>query len=376
MRARISAAIAALSTPGAMTLSSLRPRRRFCRSAWIASAMPGYWTLTATSRPSRSVARCTWPIDAAAIGSSPKSANSRDIRSPRSSSTTPRIALNETGSAPSCSWARIAWNSGRMSSGTRPRSTADSVWPTFIAAPRIPEKTFTSAFAVFSRWRSPASLPSTRAAASRVATPAAAPVSLRARPTRDPLIWSSLPICPPLRRSRDRRGRNSSMVDHVIDERRMTRAEQRVATRSAILDAAGRCLVDDGYAGLTTRRIADRADVAQSTLMHHFPTREALLVEAVQHLALRLTDTALEDVDLSTARMPELLDRVWAVFTSPESLAAAQLWFAASTEPDLAAALHDLEERLAELVLAAATAVVGDLVERSDFEALMLTGLA
>jgi len=167
------------------------------------------------------------------------------------------------------------------------------------------------------------------------------------------------------------------MADHVIDEtRRMTRAEQRVATRSAILDAAGECLVDDGYAGLTTRRIAERADVAQSTLMHHFPTREALLVEAVQHLALRLTDTALDDVDLRTASPEELLDRVWGVFTSPESLAAAQLWFAASTDSELAAALHDLEERLSDLVLAAASAVLGDLVDHPDFPALTLTGLA
>ncbi len=38
-------------------------------SAWIASAIPGYWTLTATSRPSRSVARWTCPIEAEAIGS-------------------------------------------------------------------------------------------------------------------------------------------------------------------------------------------------------------------------------------------------------------------------------------------------------------------
>ena len=38
----------------------------------IAAATPGYCTLTATSVPSRSFARCTWPIDAAAIGSSSK----------------------------------------------------------------------------------------------------------------------------------------------------------------------------------------------------------------------------------------------------------------------------------------------------------------
>src|SRR4051794_32683438 len=120
----------------------------------------------------------------------------------------------------------------------------------------------------------------------------------------------------------------------------MTRAEQRVATRTALLEAAIECLVSDGYAGLTTRRIADRAKVAQSTLMHHFPTRETLLVEAVSHLALRLADTALEDVDLSAARDPgrrgELLDHGWRGFTSPEALAAAQAWVAAGTGPRLA----------------------------------------
>jgi AcrR family transcriptional regulator len=171
------------------------------------------------------------------------------------------------------------------------------------------------------------------------------------------------------------------VIDEVPTERRRkTRAEQRVATRTAILDAAGRCLVEDGYPGLTTRRIAERAKVAQSTLMHHFPTRESLLVEAVSHLAMRLADTALDDLDLSAARRPEqreeLLDQVWRVFTSPEALAAAQLWFAAWTEPELASALHDLEERLTAVMLAATTAVLGDIVDHPSFPALLETGLS
>src|SRR5256885_6660202 len=192
MRSRISAAIVALSTPGAIALSSLSARRRFCRSAWIASATPGYWTLTATARPSLSVARWTWPIEAAAMGSGSKSANARASGRPRSSSTTPSTAPKETGSALSCRRASRRWNSGRTSSGTRPRSTADSVWPIFIAAPRMPEKTRTSACAVFRRWRSAAPFVSTRAAASRVTTPAAAPVSFPPRRSRDRLIASSL----------------------------------------------------------------------------------------------------------------------------------------------------------------------------------------
>ena len=48
-------------------------------SARTAAATPGYWTLTATSRPSCSVARYTCPIEAAAIGSSSKDANTSPI---------------------------------------------------------------------------------------------------------------------------------------------------------------------------------------------------------------------------------------------------------------------------------------------------------
>ena len=54
------------------------------RSLSIASLTPGYWILTATSRPSGVTARWTWPIDAAATGMSPHSRNTRSGARPRS----------------------------------------------------------------------------------------------------------------------------------------------------------------------------------------------------------------------------------------------------------------------------------------------------
>ena len=63
------------------------------RSVSTASAMPGYCTLTATSRPSCVLARWTWPIDAAAKASSENSAKWSATFPPRSCSTTLRIAL-------------------------------------------------------------------------------------------------------------------------------------------------------------------------------------------------------------------------------------------------------------------------------------------
>lgn len=157
--------------------------------------------------------------------------------------------------------------------------------------------------------------------------------------------------------------------------RRPTRAEQRVATRTAILDATSRSLVEDGYAGLTTRRVAELAGIAQSTVMHHFETREALLADAVSQLALRLADEALEEIDLAALRTPEhreaVLDQAWAKFTSPQALAAAQLWVAAWSEPELAATLRTLEQRLGSIIAATAAALFPDQSDEPDFPVLI-----
>jgi hypothetical protein len=93
---------------------------------------------------------------------------------------------------------------------------------------------------------------------------------------------------------------------------------------------------------------------------------------------MHLADDALEDLDLKAIDRREerefLLDRVWKVFTSPQALAAAQLWFAAWAEPELASALRELEERLTAILMAAAAAVLPDFVDDPDFPALVDTG--
>jgi AcrR family transcriptional regulator len=169
-------------------------------------------------------------------------------------------------------------------------------------------------------------------------------------------------------------------TDHVIDERvatpeRVSRAEQRASTRRALIDATVRCLTEDGYGALTTRRVAERAGVAQSTLMHHFETREALLVEAVSDLALRLAREAVRDIDLAALQLPEqraaVLDQAWRKFTSPEGLAAAQLWIAAWSKPELASSLRDLERRIDAIVAGTASALFPEQAGDPRFPALL-----
>jgi len=166
------------------------------------------------------------------------------------------------------------------------------------------------------------------------------------------------------------------MIDELAEKpRRQTRAEQREASRHAILEATTECLVEEGYAKLTTRRVAERAGVAQSTLMHYFPTRESLLIEAVTEIALGLAQESLDQIDLAALREPErreaVLDAAWTQFTSPAALAAAQLWVAAWSEPELAKALRDLERRIEGILAATSATLFPSQVETPTYPALL-----
>lgn len=68
-------------------------------------------------------------------------------------------------------------------------------------------------------------------------------------------------------------------------KRTRTQEERSAATRAALLDATVACLVDYGYASLTTTRVVERAGVSRGAQVHHFPTKAQLVTEAVRHLA-------------------------------------------------------------------------------------------
>lgn len=153
--------------------------------------------------------------------------------------------------------------------------------------------------------------------------------------------------------------------------RRRTQAERRAATRTALLDAAVDTLIEEGYAGLTTRRVAERAGVAQSTQMHYFPSREAFVVAALRHVAERLAREAIEAVDLGDLQRPEkravVLDRTWEAFSAPIAQAALQLWVAAYTEPELRRVMLDVDASVRDIVAASVGVLFPDEVDKPGF---------
>jgi AcrR family transcriptional regulator len=67
-----------------------------------------------------------------------------------------------------------------------------------------------------------------------------------------------------------------------------TRTSSRVAAEEALLDAAERLLVDVGYAGITTRRLAEEAGVNHGLVHYYFGSNENVLVRALERFTGRL----------------------------------------------------------------------------------------
>src|SRR5205085_6284682 len=74
----------------------------------------------------------------------------------------------------------------------------------------------------------------------------------------------------------------------------MTDLAQKTAARSAaetaLLDAAERLLVDAGYSGITTRRLAEEAGVNHGLVHYYFGSIENVLVRTLERFTERLVE--------------------------------------------------------------------------------------
>lgn len=136
--------------------------------------------------------------------------------------------------------------------------------------------------------------------------------------------------------------------------RRRTQAERRAATRAALLDATIECLVDYGYAGTTTVRIVERAGVSRGAQVHHYPTKADLVAEAVRHLAAKRADEFVDEVSALPSkgrkRIEMLLDRLWAIHTSPLFAASMELILASRTDPELRDRMVEVERDVTQRI--------------------------
>ena len=188
---------------------------------------------------------------------------------------------------------------------------------------------------------------------------------------------------------------------------RRPQQERSAATRAKLIEAAYESLLDRGYGATTVGEVQGRAGVARGTLLHHFPTRGALMAGVVEDIVERrlrvLTatggdaaggdadadadadggggggaggdgkDGAAEDDaaknndddnpsggDLMAASWDDVVDLVWEELQGPPFTAALELWVASRTDPDLRRALIPLQERIFGTVHRNVTRLAGE----------------
>jgi AcrR family transcriptional regulator len=127
---------------------------------------------------------------------------------------------------------------------------------------------------------------------------------------------------------------------------RVPQEERTRAMRARLLEATVELLVEKGYAGTSTTLVSERAGVSRGAQLHHFPTKQDLVVAAVQHVTeVRGAElaAAAENLPSGPKRTRAVLQVLGDHFTSPVFTAALELWVAARTDPDLLAEVAPLE---------------------------------
>lgn len=98
----------------------------------------------------------------------------------------------------------------------------------------------------------------------------------------------------------------------VWEQRDVSDARQQ--TTAALMDAAERLLFEVGYAGVTTRRVAEEAGVKHGLVHYYFGSMEELLTQTLERLAGRLAGRLEEhyaNPDLSFAEKWRIVVQFW-----------------------------------------------------------------
>jgi AcrR family transcriptional regulator len=135
--------------------------------------------------------------------------------------------------------------------------------------------------------------------------------------------------------------------------KRRTQAERSDAMRRRLLDATVASLAEDGYAGSTLSSIVRRAGVSRGAQVHHYPNKQALILDAADDL-LRGSYRTLGAVLLSVAdeddRLEALVRATWRqLFNTAAYRAYAELLVASRRDAQLAAALRGMLLRVSRV---------------------------
>ena len=132
-----------------------------------------------------------------------------------------------------------------------------------------------------------------------------------------------------------------------------TQEQRASAMRKRLMDATIETLNDRGYSGTTTLEVQKRAGVSRGGLLHHYSSRDELILAAVEHLAqerIAATVATLRGEPPDNDRIGYGIRIVWDTFQGPLYAAALELWVAARNDADLRSALVPQERMIGRAI--------------------------
>jgi AcrR family transcriptional regulator len=124
-------------------------------------------------------------------------------------------------------------------------------------------------------------------------------------------------------------------------------AQKSASTRTLIIETAIKCFVDVGYSRTTTTLIAEKAGLSRGAMLHHFPSKLAIVRAAVEHLhakRLRAFRKAVSKPMADGDHVRHSVDAYWAHVRHPMFVAFFELAVAARTDKQLASILRPAQE--------------------------------
>jgi AcrR family transcriptional regulator len=132
---------------------------------------------------------------------------------------------------------------------------------------------------------------------------------------------------------------------------RRRNVDRSAATRKVILEATISCLHKQGYGAVTNHTVADLAGVSRGAMMHHFPTRQALLVATIEYAYAKLRihrETFIDQLEAGLPRYRALIDLTWATAQMPEDVACNEIRMGSRSDPEIAAAITPIMIKVAD----------------------------
>ena len=141
-----------------------------------------------------------------------------------------------------------------------------------------------------------------------------------------------------------------------------TKQDRSRATRRRLLETTIRCLAEHGWEASTVGFIAAEAGISRGAIQHHFRTREALILAALEFMFAEraaLLDALPEPTGAGPERVHAVVAGLVEAIGGELFRAALQVWTAAAADPALRVAVVPLEKRFARGVHRRAVRLLG-----------------